>query len=284
MESLLIVDGNNLLFQMFYGMPSKIYNKSGQTIHATIGFISAIMRLIKLVDASKVIVVFDEDGSEERKQEYQDYKANRINNWDELPANEVPFNEEDKIIKCLSYMKIKVLKSKDMEADDLIASLALTYKEEYKVFISSYDSDFFQLIDDNVSIIKYKGKNTNILTKEEFVNLFRFTPNKYVFYKSLVGDNADNIKGITGIGKVRATKIVNDCECFEELLEKSQSLLPIKICERLHLEKETFFINKKIITLTKKYFVNYDIGEYGFDKGTLSLTNSEILSINKVFD
>ena len=134
MESLLIVDGNNLLFQMFYGLPSKIYNKSGQTIHATIGFISAIMRLIKLVDASKVIVVFDEDGSEERKQEYQDYKANRINNWDELPADEVPFNEEDKIIKCLSYMKIKVLRSKDMEADDLIASLALTYKEEYKVY------------------------------------------------------------------------------------------------------------------------------------------------------
>ena len=62
MEKVLIIDGNNLLFQMFYGMPSKIYNKSGETIHATIGFISATMRLIKLIDASKVIVVFDEDG------------------------------------------------------------------------------------------------------------------------------------------------------------------------------------------------------------------------------
>lgn len=284
MDSLLIVDGNNLLFQMFYGMPSKIYNKSGQTIHATIGFISAIMRLIKLIDASKVIVVFDEDGSEERKEEYKYYKANRISNWDELPPDEVPFNEEDKIIKCLDFMKIKVLKSKDMEADDLIAALTLTYKDEYKVYISSYDSDFFQLIGDNVSIIKYKGKNTEIIDIDEFLKLFKFTPNKYVFYKSLVGDNADNIKGITGIGKVRATKIVNECECFEELLEKSKNILPIKICERLHLEKDTFFINKKIITLTKKDVSNYDIGEYGFDKGTLSLTNSEILSINKVFD
>ena len=284
MDSLLIVDGNNLLFQMFYGMPSKIYNKSGQTIHATIGFISAIMRLIKLVDASKVIVVFDEDGSEERKEEYKDYKANRINNWEELPPDEVPFNEEEKIIKCLDFMKIKVLKSKDMEADDLIASLTLTYKEEYKVYISSYDSDFFQLIDDNVSIIKYKGKNTKIIDIDEFLKLFKFTPNKYVFYKSLVGDNADNIKGISGIGKVRATKIVNECECFEELLENSKNILPTKICERLHLEKDTFFINKKIITLTKKDTVNYDIGEYGFDKDTLSLTNSVILSINKIFD
>ena len=68
MENILIIDGNNLLFQMFYGMPSKIYNKSGQTIHATIGFISAIQRLIKMIDASKVVVVFDFDGSEERQE------------------------------------------------------------------------------------------------------------------------------------------------------------------------------------------------------------------------
>ena len=51
-DNILIVDGNNLLFQMFYGIPTKIYNKSKNTIHATIGFISALQRLIKLIDAS----------------------------------------------------------------------------------------------------------------------------------------------------------------------------------------------------------------------------------------
>ena len=94
MDSLLIVDGNNLLFQMFYGMPSKIYNKSGKTIHATIGFISAIQRLVKLVDASKVVVVFDQDVNQERIDLYENYKANRVDNWEELPSDEVPFNEE----------------------------------------------------------------------------------------------------------------------------------------------------------------------------------------------
>ena len=56
----------------------------------------------------------------------------------------------------------------------------------------------------------------------------------------------------------------------------------------LHLPKKSQIkkpnTNKTIKKLTKKYFVNYEIGEYGFDKDTLSLTNSEILSINKVFD
>ena len=104
MEKILIVDGNNLLFQMFYGMPSKIYNKSNKTIHATIGFISAIQRLINLIEATKVIVVFDKDPSNEKKELYKDYKANRTINWDQLKEDEVPFNEEGYICSCLSFL------------------------------------------------------------------------------------------------------------------------------------------------------------------------------------
>ena len=284
MENILIIDGNNLLFQMFYGMPSKIYNKSGETIHATIGFVSATLRLIKLINASKVICVFDSDGSEERKEQYQDYKANRDINWDELPSDEVPFNEEEKIIKCLEYMNIKVLKSKNMEADDLIASLSYLYSVTNKVYISSYDSDFFQLINDNISIIRYKGKNSKIIDKQAFIDSFMFDPSKYVFYKSLVGDSADNIKGISGIGKKRATCIVNNCHDFDELIFKAKELLPKKLAMSISEEKEKFILNKSIITLTYKDEILYDINEFDFDESKLSLTNSQILSINKIFD
>lgn len=284
MENILMIDGNNLMFQMFYGMPSKIYNKSGQTIHATIGFISAILRLIKLINASKVICVFDDDGSIERKEEYEDYKTNRTIDYDSLPDDENPFNEEDKIIKCLSSMNISVLKSKNMEADDLIASLAYLYKENNKVYISSFDSDFFQLIDNNVSIIRYKGKNSKIIDESIFINDFNFIPSKYVFYKSLVGDSADNIKGINGIGKKRATSIVNSCQSFEELIIKSNELLPKKIASTICEEKDKFYLNNKIISLTYKAQIIYDLDSFGFDESKLSLTNSQILSLNKIFD
>ena len=115
MERLLIVDGNNLLFQMFYGMPSKIYNKSGKTIHATIGFISYILKQINYFNISKIVVVFDGDTSKERKELDSNYKSNRTINWDELNEDEVPFNEEKYIIKCLEYLNIKVLYSLNME-------------------------------------------------------------------------------------------------------------------------------------------------------------------------
>ena len=76
-NKLLIVDGNNLLFQMFYGIPAKIYNKRGRTIHATIGFISALQKMLKIYGINRCVVVFDCDGSDERKELLDTYKANR---------------------------------------------------------------------------------------------------------------------------------------------------------------------------------------------------------------
>ena len=181
-------------------------------------------------------------------------------------------------------MGIKVLKSINMEADDLIASLTLSNCEDYKIYISSNDSDFYQLINDNVSIIKYKGKNSYIIDKKEFFNIFNFDSSKYVFYKSLVGDSADNINGISGIGKVRATKIVSCCDSFEKLLEKKNELLPKKIASSLEDEISKFFTNKKIITLTQSPIINYDIREFGYNKDIISLSNSQILTINRIFD
>ena len=284
MENILIIDGNNLLFQMFYGMPSKIYNKSGQTIHATIGFISAIQRLIKMIDASKVVVVFDFDGSEERQELYKEYKANRENNWDELQSDEVPFNEEENIWKCLDYLNIKYLLSKNMEADDLIASLTYLYNKDNKVYICSYDSDFFQLIDENVSIIKYKGKNSKIIDNDIFKEMFGFDSKKNVFYKSLLGDTADNIKGFTSIGKKRASKIVSTFDSFEEFIDNRNQLFSEKLSNVIFEEKDIFYLNEKIIKLTYKQDVDYNLNNFIFDKDRVNEKNSTILSNNKVFD
>lgn len=284
MEKILIVDGNNLLFQMFYGMPSKIYNKKGETIHATIGFISALLRQIKMVKATKVMVVFDGDITEERIELLEDYKANRITNWDELPADEVPFHEEEKIIRCLDYLQIKHITSKNMEADDLIASCALEYARDNEVIISSFDSDFFQLISHNISVMRYRGSQTYIYTEETFYEKFQFRPSKYVFYKSLVGDHADNIKGLKGIGKVRATQLVNKYENYENILLDIGNVKPVSIQTALQGEKEVFYLNYQVIYLTKKDVSFFAFEECSFLSNLRELTNTEVLSANRIFE
>ena len=67
MDKLLIIDGSNLLFQMFFGMPARIFNKKGKGIWATLGFIGAALKLIKKFSPTHIVVLFDGETKNERK-------------------------------------------------------------------------------------------------------------------------------------------------------------------------------------------------------------------------
>ena len=280
MEKMLIIDGNNLLFQMFYGMPNKIYNKNGETIHATIGFISYVLKQINLYDITKCCVVFDRDMNVKRKELCNEYKANRKENWDELSPDEIPFNEEEKIIKCLEYLNIKVLFSNNMEADDLIASIVKLFEKQCEIIISSFDSDFFQLINDNVKVLRYRGKSTQIYDKLYFEEKFGFKPSKYVLYKSLVGDTSDNIRGVKSIGPKRASLIIKNNETLEDIINSD---IDIKYRE---LIKNNYKLIERNVCLIKLEYINnivYEIEYFNFDRDKIKMKNSTILSICDIF-
>lgn len=278
---LLIVDGNNLLFQMFYGIPAKIYNKRGRTIHATIGFISALQKMIKTYQVNGCIVVFDCDCAEERKQAFDRYKANRDTDWESLPAGEVPFLEEEYIKECLQYLGVCALDSCHMEADDLIASIALKEKGNKQVFISSYDSDFFQLIDENLSVIRYRGDKTKLVDKQAFYTEFGFDASRYALYKALTGDTADNINGVPSIGKKRAAQIVENCESFSALQSATLEFLPPKARQRVVENLALVERNLSLITLQEKEIQDY---RFDFDMEKMRERNSQILTACHVFD
>ena len=284
MENVLIIDGNNLLFQMFYGFPNKIFNKSKRTIHATLGFISYVLKQIKIFSIDKIIVVFDYDSSSERKEILDSYKANRTIDYSLLNDEDNPFLEEEYIIRCLDYLNIKYIYSKNMEADDLIASLAIKLSKTNKVIISSFDGDFYQLINDNISILRYKGKNSEVFNSTYFNDKFGFNPNRYVLFKSLTGDNADNIKGIDGIGKIRATKIVKICSTINEVDKNIENLVNQKVYKNYVNQKDILLRNFNLIKLDVKQIDEYSLSLFDYDKNKIKLKNSQILSNCKVFD
>ena len=277
---ILIIDGNNLMFQMFYGMPERIYNKSGRTIHTTIGFISYLLKQISLTNATHIAVVFDEDGSDERKELYSDYKANRLDDWSSLPEEEIPFSEEDQIFKCLEYLEIKTIKSKGMEADDAIASIAMLFKDDAKITISSFDSDFFQLISDSTSVLRYRGKASVLWDKAYFESKMGFSPEKYPLFKALTGDNADNIEGVKGIGPKRGAEIVNVIASIDEDL----SLLKPQYKKALEDSKAIIERNIQLIKLKYRPEINISLDELCFSQEKAKLRNSEILSACNIFD
>ena len=177
MNRLLIVDGSNLLFQMFFGMPARIVNEQGKAIQGTLGFVGALLKIIRRTEPTHIVILFDGEHENERSALDSDYKANRVD-YSETPEEETPFSQLPDVYAALDYLGIKHTETIACETDDLIAGYALTYGKENEIVISSFDSDFFQIIKDKVSLLRYRGDKTTICTpkyiKDKFENVGGF--------------------------------------------------------------------------------------------------------------
>lgn len=237
MKHLVLIDGHNLLFRMFYGIPKPVYNSKGEDIKAVMGFAGGIFKLVKTLKADRILVVFDSMTSiSDRKDTFEDYKQNRID-YSQMPDEENPFTQLPKIFKVLEHLDIAYHEADGYEADDYIASLCENH-EEYKITIVSTDSDFNQLVNERVTIYNPRGKEGIFYNVDQVFEKFNVYPQQIVDYKSLIGDTADNIPGVKGIGPKRAAEILSygtlesilnkntDCpEKFFEKLEESRNIL-----------------------------------------------------------
>jgi len=104
-KKLLIVDGHNLLFQMFFGMPTRIVSKDGKAIQGTLGFVGVLIKIIKMTTPTYVAVLFDAQQENERAKLDSQYKANRID-YSSVPEENNPFSQLSDIYKVLDFMGI----------------------------------------------------------------------------------------------------------------------------------------------------------------------------------
>lgn len=263
METLLLVDGSNLLFQMFYGMPARIVGKSGKLIHGTLGFVGSLLKIIKITNPTHVIVLFDGECHNERKDLDCDYKANRPD-FSQMTEEEIPFSQLPDIYAALDFLKIAHAETTVCETDDMIAAYALRYKKEMQVVISSFDSDFFQLIDKNIRVLRYRGEKT-ILCDEAFVkDKFGVTPKQYADFKSLVGDTADNIKGVPMVGMKRAGSLLSQFGSLENLLKNTQDIAAASLRSAIETSVERIYKNQRLIRLEGCEKVPFSLEEAAF--------------------
>lgn len=271
---LFLVDGSNLLFQMFFGMPARIINAQGKAIQGTLGFTGALLKMIRMVEPTHLIVLFDGEHENTRSMIDEDYKANRVD-YSEVPEEENPFSQMQDVYAALDFLCIRHMETISCEADDLIASYALTFGSKMQVMISSFDSDFFQLITDKVSVLRYRGKNTVIYTPKRIQEKFGIMPGQYADFKSLTGDTADNIKGADKIGQKTAAALVNGFGTLENILENAGCIKKPSVKESIVKNAERLRRNYQLIKLENKEPLPFDLHEltYKYD----GLTTNEVL-------
>ena len=263
MNRILIIDGHNLLFQMFFGMPSKIIGAKGQAIHGVIGFIGALNRLADGYSPSHLLVMFDGEKKNPRKDILGEYKANRID-YSEVPEDENPFTQLPLICEALDYMGIKHAETTDCETDDVIAAYAIEYGKKNEVFISSFDSDYFQLITDKVKVIRYRGQSSVLCDEEYIRSKYGVEPCRYLDLKCLVGDTSDNIPGIRGVGPKTAAKLINTIGDVDAIRSRSSEIDSEKI--RLAIEGGGDIIerNLSLIRLGSAAAMPYSLADIEF--------------------
>lgn len=250
MKKIILVDGHNLLFRMFYGIPAPIKNSKGKDIRGLIGFIGSLKKLVDEFKPYSLYVIFDSETSKNSNLEIdKEYKTNRID-YSNISEEENPFSQLPFIKKALEYLKIAYLEVENNETDDLIASIVSKPINEYQYIIVSTDSDFIQLVNNNVFLYVPRGKKSILYNREEVIKKYNVIPEKYVLFKSLVGDKSDNIKGVNGIGNITAAKILK-YNSVQEFIENNPTS---RFSNILISSKEVIIKNQKLIELNK--FIN----------------------------
>ena len=273
MEKLLLVDGSNLLFQMFFGMPARIINEQGKAIQGTLGFVGALLKIIRMVKPTHVAVLFDGESYNPRAELDESYKANR-EDYSQVAEEENPFSQLPDIYEALDFLGLCHAETKDCETDDWVAGYVEKYAER-EIVISSFDSDFFQLISNTVTILRYRGENSVLCDSVYLQNKFGIMPERYADFKSLTGDAADNIKGADKVGPKTAAQLVNEFGPLEEVIARAEEIKKPSVRESVKQNAERLRKNYRLIKLTGVENLPFEMKEMEWeDKG---VTTTEVL-------
>ena len=215
--TLLLVDGNNLLFRSFFALPP-LTRSDGFPNGALHGFVSTLRKLLREEAPEFAAVAFDPPGPTFRHASFPDYKAHRPETPPEL-ALQMPLTR--RVSHALGVAVVEVL---GVEADDVIGSLAAAAGPEgYRVLVVSGDKDLLQVVDQRVRVVDPRTPNRRLDPAAVEAKLGvppRFVPD----YLGLVGDSVDNIPGVPGIGPKTAKQLIAAWGGVEDILAHREEI------------------------------------------------------------
>lgn len=244
---LVLVDGSSYLYRAFHAFPP-LTNSAGEPTGAMYGVLNMLKSLISQVQPSHIAVVFDAKGKTFRDEMFEQYKSHRPPMPDDLRKQIQPLHD---IIRALG---IPLLVIEGVEADDVIGTLAVAAsKANKKVLISTGDKDMAQLVDDNIMLIN--TMNNTLLDREAVIEKYGIPPELIIDYLALMGDSADNIPGVAGVGEKTALGLLQGIGSMAEIYANLDKVaeLPIrgakKLGDKLSAEKEMADLSYRLATI-----------------------------------
>jgi DNA polymerase-1 len=258
-----LVDAFALIFRGYYAfIKNPRINSKGVDTSAIMGFMNSLLDVIKRERPDHLAVCFDKGGSVDRIEMFEAYKANR----DETPEAikiAVPYIQE-----ILKAMHIPIMVKAGFEADDVIGTLSKqAEKEGYKTFMVTPDKDFAQLVSENIFMYKPRfGGGYDIWGIPEVQEKFGVVnPEQVIDFLGMMGDSADNIPGLPGVGEKTAKKFLAQYGSMENLLANTADLKG-KLKEKIEGAKELGLLSKKLATIMLDVPVTFDAKDFELDQ------------------
>jgi len=247
-KKLFLLDAYALIYRAFFAFSSNPrINSQGLNTSAIFGFTNTLLEVLNKEKPTHLAVVFDLAGPTHRHIEFEAYKAHREEMPDDLKKS-IPY-----IFKLLEGFNIPALSFNGFEADDVIGSLAMqAEKKGFTTYMMTPDKDYGQLVDENTFIYKPArlGNGAEILGVKEICEKWQIkNVAQLIDILGLMGDTADNIPGIPGVGEKTAIQLIKDFDSVENLYLNTDKLKG-KLKEKVELNKDKAVLSKRLATIT----------------------------------
>jgi DNA polymerase-1 len=248
MAKWLLVDGYNMAFRAFYGMP-ELTRSDGFPTGALHGWVKTMWKLQDQEKPDGMLVFFDLGGSTHRLALHPEYKAQRK----ETPE---PLEKQMPVIKELTRaMGLVGIELDGIESDDLLASHArMLAGAGHEVLIVSADKDFAQCVGGTIRILlppptANPKLGWRLLDTAGVIEKFGVPPAQIAEYLALIGDTSDNIPGIDGVGPKTAAKWFAEFKTLEGIIAAGANLKPERFREAIAQGAERLRLNLQLTTL-----------------------------------
>ncbi len=269
-KTLYLIDATAFCYRAFYAVRG-LSTSFGQPTGAIYGFINILNKILRENKPEYLAACFDVSRDTFRMKKFAEYKIQRPPMPDDL-SSQIPLIKE--II--LNY-GIKILEKEGFEADDVIATLAaLAQAKGVRTVVVTFDKDLLQLVNKDTQVFSpYKDEGVTY-DEKKVSERFGIGPRQIPDLISLMGDSADNIPGIPGIGEKTAASLIKEFGSLDNLLVNIDKIGKDKIRESVKENIKQIKLNKELAELR-------DDVDLGFAPEDLKLGEQNIKELSRIF-
>ncbi len=256
-KKIVLIDGHSILNRAFFGIPD-LTNGEGLHTNAVYGFLNILFRILEEEKPDYLTVAFDVHAPTFRHKMYGDYKGTRKPMAEEL-RQQVPVVKE-----VLRSMGVVIVEQEGYEADDILGTLAARCeKEGLEVSLVSGDRDLLQLASGHIKIRIPKTKRTGTEIEDYYAadvkEKLQVTPHEFIDVKALMGDSADNIPGVPGIGEKTATALIVSYGSIENAYAHVDEIKPPRAQKNLREHYDMAQMSKALATIVVDVPIEYHL-------------------------